>query len=65
MSVKITIPETTLNISILSPNNAPIVTLSGSNVVSESSTYDNRNRNIHVSSDQPIAMSAFNWLSGS
>ena len=65
VSVKITIPETTLNRSILSPNNAPIVTLSGSNVVSESSTYDNRNRNIHVSSDQPIAISAFNWLSGS
>ena len=34
-------------------------------MVSESSTYDNRNRSIHVSSDQPIAVSAFNWLSGS
>ena len=56
-------PESTLNVSILSPNDAPMVILTGSNVVSESSTYDNRNRSIHVSSDKPIAVIAFNWIS--
>ena len=65
VSVKITTPETTLYRSILSPNNAPIVTLTDKNVVSESTTYDNRNRSIHVRSDKPIAVSSFNWLSGS
>ena len=55
-------PESALNLLILSPNDAPIVHLTGSEVVSESSTYDNRDRSVHVSSDQPIAVIAFNWL---
>ena len=65
VSVTINIPGSPLNELISSPNHAPITSLSGKRVVSESSTYDNRNRGIHVSSDQPIAVSAFNWLSGS
>ena len=64
VSVSIITPESTLNVSLSSPNDAPIVFLTGSNVVSESSTYDNRKRSIRVNSDQPIAVSAFNWLSG-
>ena len=64
VSVSIMTPESTLNISLSSPNDGPIVFLTGSNVVSESSTFDNRNRSIHVNSDKPIAVSSFNWLSG-
>ena len=63
VSVSIITPESTLNVSISSPNDALIFILTGSNVVSESSTYDNSNTSIHVNSDQPIAVSAFNWLS--
>ena len=67
VSVTIKIPwsGSTINTSISSPNDIDIVDLTNIAKVSESSTYDNRNRSIHVSSDQPIAVIALNWLSGS
>ena len=65
VSVTINIPwsGSTLNKLLLSPNDIDIIDLTNIAKVSESSTYDNRNRSIHVSSDQPIAVSALNWLS--
>ena len=64
VSVTIKIPwsGSTVNILISSPNY--IVDLTNITKVSESSTYDNRNRSIQVKSDQPVAVSAFNWFSG-
>ena len=66
VSVTIKIPwsGSTINTLISSPNNINIVNLTNNIKVSESSTYDNRNRSIHVSSDLPIAVIAFNWRSG-
>ena len=64
VSVTIKIPwsESTANTLISSPNDIYIVNLTDITKVSESSNYDNRNRGIHVSSDQPIAVIALNWL---
>ena len=62
VSVTITTSETTLYRSISSPNDVNVVNLTNITKVSESSTYDNRNRSIHVSSDQPIAVIALNWI---
>ena len=67
VSVTIKIPwsGSTVNTLLLSSNNIDIVDLTNIAKVSESSTYDNRNRSIHVRGDKPIAVIAFNWLSGS
>ena len=67
VSVTIKIPwsGSTVNTSLSSPKDMDIVDLTNIAIVSESSTYDNRDRSIHVSSDKPIAVSAFNWYSGS
>ena len=67
VSVTIKIPwsGSTIDSHISSPNDVNVVNLTNISKVSESSTYDNRNRSIHVSSDQPIAVSALNRLSAS
>ena len=67
VSVTIKIPwsRSTVNTYISSPKYIDIVNITNITKVSESSNYDNRNRSIHVSSDQPIAVIALNWLSGS
>ena len=62
VSVTITTPDSTKYMLISSPNDALIVDLSSSYVASESGTYDNRFRSIHVNSNQPVAVSAFNWF---
>ena len=66
VSVTIKIPwsRSTIDSLISSPNDVNVVNLTNIIKVSESSTYDNRNRSIHISSDQPIAVIALNWLSG-
>ena len=63
-SVTIKIPWSgfTVNTYISSPNYIDVVNLTNITKASESSNYDNRNRSIHVSSDQPIAVIALNWL---
>ena len=67
VSVTIKIPwsGSTIDSHISSPNDVTVVNLTNITNVSESSTYDNRNRSIHVSSDQPIAVNALNWFSAS
>ena len=62
VSVTIMTSGTTLYRSISSSNYAKTLSLTGRNVVSESSIYDNRNRSICDNSDQPIAVSALNWI---
>ena len=64
VSVTIKIPwsGSTVNKLLLSPNDIYIVDIINIVKVSESSTYDNRNRSIHVSSDQPFAVIALNWI---
>ena len=66
VSVTIKIPwsRSTIDSHISSPNDIDTIDLTNIVKVSESSTYDNRNRSIHVSSDQPIAVIALNWRSG-
>ena len=63
-SVIVTATDFASKKTLVTPNSPASIILPPT-VVSESSTFDNRFKGIHVSSDELVAVHAFNWLPGS